>query len=316
MTTTTETKKTPNLKQQECIDNIKGKYLVLAGPGTGKTFTIIERIKNMLSQGIEPEKILCLTFTDAAANEMKKRIEKDLNMISCGVQIFTYHGFCCSVIDEFPEEFEIPANYKVISEPVSKAFIKECIDEIVSTAVFVIVAIIFIRYFLFEIRWIPSGSMRPTLIEGDRVIVNRFSRFNTIPQRGDVMVFYPPDETLETPPLKIFSRLTGIFCKDIAYIKRIVGMPGDKFEIKTDEIGAYRVFINDEPLNEDYVKNPLDYPVCDENMMCGPMIIPDGEYFMMGDNRGNSHDSRYWGLLPADRFIGKAFFVARLNKLR
>ena len=120
----------PNRKQQECIDNIQGKYLVLAGPGTGKTFTIIERIKNMLSKGIDPEKILCLTFTDAAANEMKKRIENELNVISCGVQIFTYHGFCCSIIEEFPDDFEIPSNYKVISEPISKAFVKECIDEI------------------------------------------------------------------------------------------------------------------------------------------------------------------------------------------
>lgn len=128
---TTEVKRIPNKKQQECIDNIHGKYLVLAGPGTGKTYTIIERIKNMLNQGINPEKILCLTFTDAAANEMKKRIEEELDVIECGVQIFTYHGFCCDIIDEYQEDFEIPSNYKVISEPVAKAFVKECIDEIV-----------------------------------------------------------------------------------------------------------------------------------------------------------------------------------------
>ncbi len=130
MTAATETKKKPNAKQQECIDNINGVYLVLAGPGTGKTFTIIERIKNMLSNGVDPGKILCLTFTDAAANEMKKRIEDELGMIDCGVQIFTYHSFCCSVIDEFPEEFEIPANYRVIPDSVSRLFIKDCIDEI------------------------------------------------------------------------------------------------------------------------------------------------------------------------------------------
>jgi len=124
-------KKTPNAQQQKCIDfdNVKGKYLVLAGPGTGKTFTIVERIKNMLLNGVEPEKILCLTFTEAAANEMKKRIEDECNMISCGVQIFTYHGFCSFIIDEFPEEFEIPSNYKVITDAVSKAFIKQCMDE-------------------------------------------------------------------------------------------------------------------------------------------------------------------------------------------
>jgi superfamily I DNA/RNA helicase len=72
----------PNAKQQECIDNIDGKYLVLAGPGTGKTFTIIQRIKAMLERGIDGNKILCLTFTDAAANEMKSRLEKELNVLS------------------------------------------------------------------------------------------------------------------------------------------------------------------------------------------------------------------------------------------
>ena len=130
MTVATTVKKTPNKKQQDCIDNINGKYLVLAGPGTGKTFTIIERIKNMLSKGISQDKILCLTFTDAAATEMKKRIEAELDVISCDVQIFTYHGFCCNIIDEYLEEFEVPANYKIISDPVAKAFIKECIDEL------------------------------------------------------------------------------------------------------------------------------------------------------------------------------------------
>ena len=69
---TTELK--PNAKQQECIDNIEGKYLVLAGPGTGKTFTMIQRIKSMIERGVAPEKLLCLTFSDAAAYEVKTRL--------------------------------------------------------------------------------------------------------------------------------------------------------------------------------------------------------------------------------------------------
>ena len=120
----------PNSKQQECINNINGKYLVLAGPGTGKTFTIIQRIKSMLERGIEPEKILCLTFTDAAANEMKVRLEKELDRLAIDVDIFTYHSFCCNLIDEYPEEFELPHNYRIMTDAVSRAFIKECIDEI------------------------------------------------------------------------------------------------------------------------------------------------------------------------------------------
>ena len=70
--------------------------------------------------------------------------------------------------------------------------------------------------------------MRPTLIEGDRIVVERFSRFYSKPKRGDIMVFYPPFEKLPNTPWRVFSRLTGFFCKDVAYIKRVIGTPGDK----------------------------------------------------------------------------------------
>ncbi len=73
----------PNSAQQKCIDTIYGSILVLAGPGTGKTFTVVHRISSMLKQGILPEKILCLTFSDAAASEMRHRIIKEI-----GFQIF------------------------------------------------------------------------------------------------------------------------------------------------------------------------------------------------------------------------------------
>ena len=120
----------PNTKQQECIDNIDGKFLVLAGPGTGKTFTVVQRIKSMIERGIDASKILCLTFTDAAANEMKIRLEKELDKQSVDVNIYTYHSFCCNLIDEYTEEFELPHSYKIMNDAVSRAFIKECIDEI------------------------------------------------------------------------------------------------------------------------------------------------------------------------------------------
>lgn len=131
--------------------------------------------------------------------------------------------------------------------------INPAVREIIETIVFVIVMLIIIRFFVGEIRWIPSGSMRPTLIEGDRIIVERFSRFYTTPKRGDIMVFYPPFEKLENTPWKVFSRLTGFFCKDIAYIKRVVGMPGDKVEIKSDETGKYTVFNYNEPYNRSHI---------------------------------------------------------------
>ena len=189
------------------------------------------------------------------------------------------------------------------------AKIKPAMKEIVETAVFVIVMVIIIRFFIGEIRWIPSGSMKPTLNEGDRIFVERFSRFYSTPKRGDVMVFYPPSQDLKYSPVKVFQRLTGFWCKDIAYIKRVVGMPGDKFEVKKEANGKFGVFINDNKLNEPYIMDEYDYPDCSNVKYCGPFIIPEHKYFMMGDNRGNSQDSRYWGFLDEDRFIGKAVFL-------
>lgn len=186
---------------------------------------------------------------------------------------------------------------------------KPAIKETVETVVFVVVMVIIIRFFIGEIRWIPSGSMRPTLVEGDRIFVERFSRFYSTPKRGDIMVFYPPFEELRNTPVKVFSRLTGFFCKDVAYIKRVIGLPGDKFEIKADSSGRYTVYINDKPLTEPYIRSVYDYTPCIEGMNCGPAVIPPKHYLMLGDNRGNSQDGRYWGLLSEDRFIGKAVFL-------
>ncbi len=187
-----------------------------------------------------------------------------------------------------------------------KAFIKEAIE----TFLFVIVMVIIIRFFIGEIRWIPSSSMRPTLLEGDRLFVERYSRFYTAPQRGDIIVFYPPDTQLKNTIGDVFKRLTGFFCKDVAYIKRVVGLPGDRINIKTNDNGETYVFVNNEKLNEPYVKNPAEknYICTAQTPYCEDVIVPENMYFMMGDNRGYSLDSRYWGFLPKDRVIGKAVF--------
>lgn len=201
---------------------------------------------------------------------------------------------------------------------IDKEKLRAGLKELVDTVVFVIVAMIIIRFFIAELRWIPSGSMKPTLVEGDRIVIEKLSKYPNIlrhhnfentPQRGDVMVFYPPSTKLEITPWHLFSRLTGFFCKDVAYIKRVIGLPGEKFEIKKLENGAYRVFINDKPLEEDYIMSEYDFHECKAGMYCGPFVIPDGHYFMMGDNRGCSHDSRFWGTLPQERFIGRAVFT-------
>lgn len=191
--------------------------------------------------------------------------------------------------------------------------------EIIETVIFVLVMVIVIRFFVGEIRWIPSASMHPTLLEGDRIVVERYSRFYKTPERGDVMVFYPPFETLKYTPWRVFSRLTGFKVKDIAYIKRVIGLPGEKVEIKPDNDGKYTVFIDGIPLEEPYIKSPYDYPQCSETVVCN-FDIPQDYYLMLGDNRGNSQDGRYWGLLHKSRFIGRAVTVfwppSRMHKLQ
>ena len=120
----------PNAKQKECIYNTKlGKYLVIAGPGTGKTFTVTRKIKHMIEDdGVEPEKILCLTFSNTAAREMKTKIGEKYD-----VNVFTYHEFCLNIMEEFPEQFDIE-NSNIISDSHKRNLIKECIDELCPVA--------------------------------------------------------------------------------------------------------------------------------------------------------------------------------------
>lgn len=191
------------------------------------------------------------------------------------------------------------------------------IKEWFETVVFVLVMVIIIRYFLCEIRWIPSGSMRPTLLEGDRIVVERVSHFFSKPKRGDILVFYPPFVKPNRSLIGILARRTGIGCRDVAFIKRVVGMPGDKIEIKQYPDGRNAVIINGEALKEDYILSEYDSIPCSPNMYCGPMIVPEGKYFMMGDNRGNSEDSRFWGFLPESRIVGRACCVFwPLNRIK
>lgn len=129
---------------------------------------------------------------------------------------------------------------------------------------------------------IPSASMEPTIMTGDRLIGNRLAYINSDPQRGDIVIFLYPDNEKEY------------------FIKRVIGLPGDTIKIK-----AGKVFINDsaEPLDESayIVATPLgDF---------GPYKVPEGAYFMMGDNRNNSMDSRYWNhpYVFKEKILGKAW---------
>ena len=119
----------PNEKQQEAIDILKGQVMLLAGPGTGKTFTVINRIEKMLADGVEPSSILCLTFSDAAASEMRQRLIKKMGVKASSVDIYTYHSFCNDIIKEYPTQFEMSGDVRLITDTEKIALMKESIDE-------------------------------------------------------------------------------------------------------------------------------------------------------------------------------------------
>lgn len=138
-----------------------------------------------------------------------------------------------------------------------------------------------IRTFVAEARYIPSGSMLPTLQINDRLIVDKLGYHFKNPQRGDIVVFSPTEKLQEQ------------HFRD-AFIKRVIGLPGEKIEVK-----GGRVFVNDQPLRENYVNESAQYQY-------GPVTVPEGQYLVLGDNRNNSYDSHYWGFVPRDKIIGRA----------
>ncbi len=146
-----------------------------------------------------------------------------------------------------------------------------------------------IRTFVAEARYIPSKSMVPTLQVDDRLIVDKVSYHFKDPQRGDIIVFMPPDEAAV-----VCTGSQKVQHSKDAYIKRVIGLPGDKVEVKQGQ-----VFINDRALQEDYVNEVPDYQY-------GPRVVPQNSYLMLGDNRNNSCDSHYWGFVPRENIIGRA----------
>jgi len=114
----------------ECIQTLQGPVMVLAGPGTGKTFTIIQRIKFMIDSKIAPDSILCLTYSEAAANEMKARLVKEIGTIASAVTIHTYHAFCNEIIRQNPMEFELLDGVGLVDDITKREFMGKVIDEI------------------------------------------------------------------------------------------------------------------------------------------------------------------------------------------
>ncbi len=145
---------------------------------------------------------------------------------------------------------------------------------------------LFIRHNFYQSYKVPAGSMMPAIQIGDVVLANKWLYKLEDPRRGDIILFiYPKDENLD-------------------YIKRLIGLPGDKFEIKNQI-----VYINNTPLNEPYTIHSepvLEGEASRPRDNFGPIRIPLGNYFVMGDNREYSRDSRYFGLVQRDKIFGKA----------
>lgn len=149
-----------------------------------------------------------------------------------------------------------------------------------------------IRSFVAEARYIPSGSMLPTLQINDRLIIDKLSYKFRDPQRGDIVVFSPTDALKQQN------------FKD-AFIKRVIGLPGDKVEVR-----GQRVYVNGQPLRENYIEEEPNYAFSTEgfNKQLGIKggTVPANQYLVLGDNRNNSYDSHYWGYVPRDKIIGRA----------
>jgi signal peptidase I len=182
-----------------------------------------------------------------------------------------------------------------------KSVVREYVEAI---AIAILLALV-IRTLIVQAFTIPSGSMMDTLLVGDYILVNKFLYGPEVPltdyrlpalrwpDRGDIIVFkYPQDEKRD-------------------FIKRIVAGPGETVQVR-----GQQVLVNGQPLEEPYVRrNPGQPPhgaapgFCGYAYGCEPLLVPPDSYFVMGDNRDNSQDSRYWGFVKRDKIKGKAFLI-------
>ncbi|MGH7316735.1 MAG: signal peptidase I [Candidatus Rokuibacteriota bacterium] len=186
--------------------------------------------------------------------------------------------------------------------PVARPRRKSLFREYSEAIIIAVLLALFIRQFAVQAFTIPSGSMMDTLLIGDYILVNKFLFGAEIPftdqhlpglrdpQRGDIVVFkYPNDEARD-------------------FIKRIIAVGGDTIQVRDNH-----VVLNGRPVEEPYVR-PGSFAAppsgqCGYAYGCDPLTVPAGAYFVMGDNRDNSQDSRYWGFVRREKIRGKAFLI-------
>jgi len=188
-------------------------------------------------------------------------------------------------------------------KPVAIEYRKSTAREYFESICVAVILALFVRTFVVQAFKIPTGSMENNLLIGDHLLVNKFAYAPTLTRveravlpidtirRGDILVFkYPEDPERD-------------------FIKRVIALPGETIELKKK-----RVYINGTRLDEPYVRylSPPDEEDGDQfdvRVQYGPVTVPAGHLFMMGDNRDNSQDSRYWGFLPQEYVKGKALFI-------
>jgi signal peptidase I, bacterial type len=165
-----------------------------------------------------------------------------------------------------------------VKEYSAKQFMKDFLEVVVPAVILFLV----IHTFFLESRFVPSPSMVPTIEVQDRFLLNKTAYWFKKPQRYDIIIFKPP---------------AAAGAKD-DFVKRVIGLPGETLQVHRGV-----VYINRKPLQEPYI-TPDRAPIQE----FGPVMIPDDNLFMMGDNRNNSEDSRFWGPLPLKNVKGQAWF--------
>lgn len=160
--------------------------------------------------------------------------------------------------------------------------VKEALFDYGKSFLIIFVVVFILSQFVYINATIPSGSMQNTIMQGDRIFGNRLAYIKDDPERYDIIIFKYPDDTSKT------------------FIKRVIGLPGETVEIKNGN-----VYINgsDQPLDDSFCAEETEGEF-------GPYVVPDDSYFVMGDNRNNSLDSRYWNnkFVSKDQILAKAVF--------
>lgn len=195
--------------------------------------------------------------------------------------------------------------------------IPQFISELLDSGIIAVILVFFIiRPFILQAFYIPTGSMIPTLREGDRLLATKFVYHFKAPQRGDVVVFNAPPAALRLQSQTYDPK------RPVEYVKRVIGVPGDRIQIKAFD----GVYVNGEKLDEPYVNDApnYDFPMSNGNLNIlddevrkqllphikdGVLEVPEHYLFVLGDNRTESLDGHRWGLLERKRVIGKAVYI-------